>query len=406
MTARMFSIGDYETAARRRLPACVWEFLSGGVEDNVSRDRNAQAFDRWALVPRMLVDVSEVDASVEVFGQRFAAPIGMPPTGVTAIYRPRCDAMLARQFHAAGLPYIISGASTVPLEELAKLHPGCWYQGYFSSDRPLLDRICARLEAAGIEVLVVTADVPVAANRENIARHDFTIPFKTTWRVALDGLMHPRWMAETLIPTLRDGGAPRFANQTDVMGPRIIDDAPRSFRGGRDRLDWDDIAWLRERWKGRLVIKGVLHPGDAVRAAEIGCDGVVVSNHGGRQLDRGPGGLDALPGVVAAAGDRLTVMLDGGVRRGSHALIARALGAKMVFAGRPFLWGAAARGEAGLAHVIELFRKEIGIDLALMGVPRAADIGAEHVTRADVPADIPPGLAAADGARPGYLGAA
>ena len=139
MTGRRFSIGDYETAARRRLPACVWEFLSGGVEDNVSRDRNAAAFERWALVPRTLVDVSSVDASVEVFGQRFNAPIGMPPTGVTAIYRPRCDALLAKSFHDAGLPYVISGASTVPLEELAKLHPGAWYQGYFSADRPLLD---------------------------------------------------------------------------------------------------------------------------------------------------------------------------------------------------------------------------------------------------------------------------
>ncbi|SDX75380.1 L-lactate dehydrogenase (cytochrome) [Albimonas donghaensis] len=393
MTGRRFSIGDYETAARRRLPACVWEFLSGGVEDNVSRDRNAAAFERWALVPRTLVDVSSVDASVEVFGQRFNAPIGMPPTGVTAIYRPRCDALLAKSFHEAGLPYVISGASTVPLEELAKLHPGAWYQGYFSADRPLLDRICARLEAAGIGVLVVTVDVPVAANRENIARHDFTIPFKTTWRVALDGLLHPRWMAGTLVPTLRDGGAPRFANQTDVIGPRIIDDAPRSFRGGRDRLDWDDIAWLRDRWKGRLVIKGVLHPDDAVRAAEIGCDGVVVSNHGGRQLDFGPGGLDALPGVVAAAGDRLTVMMDGGVRRGSHALIARALGAKMVFAGRPFLWGASVSGAAGLDHVIALFRKEIDIDLALMGCPRAEDIGPAHVTPHAAPGGLVPSAA-------------
>lgn len=390
--ARLITIADYEAAARRRLPAAVWEFVSGGAEDNVSRERSREAFARHAFRPRVLRDVSERDASIELFGHRYAAPIGLSPTGFNALVRRRCDALLAKAFAAANQPHIISGVSSVPMEELARINPDAWYQGYFPGDRDRIDRTCARVEETGIRTLVVTADVPVMSNRENIARRDFVAPFRPTWRLALDGALHPRWSVEVFGGTLMKDGIPRFVNLAeDRIGARVTEEPPQGLRVGRDRLDWATVEWLRDRWTGRLVLKGVLDPEDAIRAADIGFDGVIVSNHGGRQLDYAPASLDALPGVVAAVGDRVTVMMDGGVRRGTHVLMALALGAKAVFAGRPFLHAAAVSGGVGLAHMLELFRKEILIDLALLGCPRAADLGPHHL-RAPGPAytETPP----------------
>lgn len=314
--ARRVAIADYEKAARRRLPAAVWEFVSGGAEDDVSRERNREAFARGAFRPRILRDVSGRDASIELFGHRYAGPVGLAPTGSNALVRRRCDALLAEAFAAANQPHIVSGVSSVPIEELARTNPNAWRQGYFPGDAERIDRTCDRVAEAGIRTLVVTADVPVISNRENTER----------------------------------------------------------LRGG---------------WPGRLVLKGVLEPEDAVRAADLGLDGVIVSNHGGRQLDYAPASLDALPGVVAAVGDRLTVMMDGGVRRGSHVLMALALGARAVFAGRPFLYAAAVDGGPGVTRMLELFAREILIDLALLGCPEAAALGPQHIRFAS-PFSLPP----------------
>ncbi|MGM0583667.1 MAG: alpha-hydroxy acid oxidase [Pseudomonadota bacterium] len=398
---RLITIADYESAARRRLPASVWEFLSGGVEDNVSRERSRAAFARRAFRPRVLRDVSACDASIELFGHRYAAPIGLAPTGFNALLRRRCDALLAEAFAAANQPHIVSGVSSVPIEELARINPNAWYQGYLPGDRDRIDRTCARLEEAGVGTLVVTADVPVMSNRENIERRDFTAPFRPTWRLALDGALHPRWSLEVFAATLMKDGIPRLVNLgDDRTGARVTEEPPQGLRTGRDRLDWDTMAWLCGRWTGRLILKGVLEPEDAVRAADIGFDGVMVSNHGGRQLDYAPAALDALPGVVAAAGDRLTVMMDGGVRRGTHVLMALALGAQAVFAGRPFLHAAAVGGGAGLDHMLALFRKEILIDLALLGCPRAADLGLQHLFAPDPAAPDPAASAPAPAGTP------
>ena len=378
--ARRVAIADYEAAARRRLPAAVWEFVSGGAATDVSRERNAQAFARREFRPRVLRDVSERDASVELFGHRYAAPVGLAPTGFNALSRRRCDALLAEAFAQANHPQIISSVSSVPLEELARINPDAWYQGYFPGDDDSIARTVDRVGEAGLGTVVVTADVPVMSNRENTERLGFQAPFRLTPRLALDGLLHPRWSVETLAATLLRDGIPRFANLgEDRIGVRVTEDPPQGLRAGRDRLDWRCVERLRARWPGRLVLKGVLEADDAVRAAGLGLDGVIVSNHGGRQLDYAPASLDALPGVAAAVGERLVVMMDGGVRRGSHALMALALGARAVFAGRPFLYAAAVDGGPGVTRMLELFRKELLIDLALLGCPRAEEIGPQHL---------------------------
>ena len=364
---RFLSAADFERAARRRLPRLVHEFVAGGTEDGVSLRANRAAFERIMLRPRGLTGVASISQEVELWGRRYSAPIGVAPMGVTAICHHQCDLELARAAHAARIPYVLSGASTVPLEDLQRETPGIWYQGYLPGDTGRLERILARLQCAGIEVLVVTSDTPVAGNRENNERNGFRIPFRPSMRLARDGAVHPRWTLGVLMRTLLTTGVPRFANLYEKIGPPITQEPAQGFRGGRELLTWEHVSWLRERWPGRLVVKGILHPGDAREAAARGLDGVIVSNHGGRQLDGAMAPIDALHPIVQAVPDHFPVMIDGGFRRGTDVLKAVALGARLVFAGRPFLYGATVAGQAGAARVIDILRAEIHRNLALMG---------------------------------------
>lgn len=372
---RLLSTADFERAARRRLPWCVGGFVLGGSEDSVSLRENRRAFDDWQFVPRGLIDVSQRHTRSTLWGTEFAMPVGIAPTGLVALVAHDGDLALARAAHAAHVPFIISGSSSVPLEELMKAAPDSWYQAYFPGDRARIDRILQRLTAARIETLVVTMDTCVAANRENNARLDFTIPFRLTPRLVLDGILHPRWTAGVLLRSLATRGVPRFANLYEEIGTPITVEPPHGFRTGRDRLSWADMAWLRQRWSGRLIIKGVLHPQDAERAATLGADAVIVSNHGGRQLDGAVAPLHALPDIVSAVGGRVPVFMDGGIRRGTDVIKALALGAAFVFVGRPALVGLAVDGADGVGAVLSLLQQEIERDLALLGCD---GLGAVH----------------------------
>ena len=285
------------------------------------------------------------------------------------------DAPVARPRAAgtAGVPCVLSAVSTVPLERIIREAPGTWYQAYIPSDRERIGRLLDRLRSAGYEVLVITLDVPVAANRENNLRNGFSMPPRLNMQLALDGLTHPRWLAGTLARTLLRGGIPRFENIAAERGGWIIAEDRQGFRAGRDSLSWSDVAWIRSQWKGRLVLKGILSGRDARRACDAGADGIIVSNHGGRQLDGAIAPLRALPEVAAAAGDAV-VMIDGGIRRGTDVLIALALGAKFAFVGRPMLFAAALAGEAGVAHALGILRQEIDRDLALLGCTEIASV--------------------------------
>ena len=372
--ADYLSIADFERAASRRLPASVFGYVSGGTQDEVSLNANRAVFDSLAFRPRGLRDVSQRSQTVTLWGKTYASPIGLAPTGINAMVCHDADAMLAAQAHRAVLPFVISGASNVPLERLLKLAPESWYQAYFPGDRVRIEKIVQRLEAAAIQTLVVTIDTCVGANRENNIRNHFSVPFRVSPSLLWDGMLHPRWCFQVFAKTLLKAGIPRFANMDETAGNRIIDDSPKGFRAGRDQLDWDTLAWLRGRWRGKLLLKGVVHPGDAFLAVKLGVDAIIVSNHGGRQLDSVISTLQALPDVLAQVPKNFPVMIDGGFRRGTDVLKAVALGARLVFLGRPPLYGAAVAGSAGIQRVLEIFKTEIDRDLALLGCRSLSEV--------------------------------
>ena len=262
---------------------------------------------------------------------------------------------------------IMSGSSLIPMEEVARIDGSDWFQAYLPGDRPGIEALIERIERAGFRNLVITVDYAVPPNPDNNRRSGFSSPIRPSARLALDGLLKPRWLYETFYKTLRHHGIPHFENNHATRGiPVISRNVNRDF-SGRTHLDWDYLALVRERWPGNLVVKGILHPEDAKRARDHGADGIIVSNHGGRQLDGTIAPLRALPDIVEAVGD-YPVMIDSGFRRGTDVLKALALGARFVFFGRPFNYAAAYAGEAGVEHAIRLMREEIARDMALLGI--------------------------------------
>ena len=369
------SIADLEREARRRMPACVRGYVCGGTEDGVSLDESLQAFQRLGFVPRGLRHVEKRSANIALWGQTYSLPMGFAPTGFAAIVMKECDAALAKVARVEQLPFIISGASTVPLERLQKENDNrCWYQAYLPGNMDRIRPLLQRLEHAQIPVLVVTIDTCVGANRENLQRLKFTVPFRPSLKLMMDGLCHPRWTANVFLKTVLSQGIPRFANLAHEMGPAITADPPNGFRGERDKLDWDCIDQIRSAWKGKLVLKGVMHPDDARLAVAHGADAVIVSTHGGRQLDGCISPLQALPGIRGAVPSDYPVFIDGGFRRGTDVLKAIALGANLVFTGRPQLYGAAVAGEAGIAHAVHIFRQELMTNLALLGASSPSEV--------------------------------
>ncbi|MGH7189396.1 MAG: alpha-hydroxy acid oxidase [Acetobacteraceae bacterium] len=370
----VLALEDLERLARRHLPRFLMGFVEGGVESNATRTANRAAFAAWGLRPRVLIDTTRRSQARALLTQRYAAPFGIAPMGGTMLSARNGDLALARAAAAANIPFILSGASLVPLEAVIAVNPAAWFQAYVPGDRARIAALAERLGDAGYATLVVTADVPVAANRENNVRNGFSLPLRPTPRLAFDALSHPRWLVGTALATFLKSGMPHFENMAASRGaPVLSPDAERSL-GRRDSLSWTDIAWLRQRWPGKLLIKGVLTAEDARIARETGLDGVIVSNHGGRQLDYAIASLDALAAVKAEAGG-MAVALDGGVRRGTDVLKALALGADFVFLGRPFLYAAAIGGEVGARHAISLLSEEIDRDLAMLGCNDVADLG-------------------------------
>ena len=373
-----FNIDDLRALAKSRLPRVCFDWLDGGTEDEVTLDRNRTAFNRYAFAPAVMVDVGGRSQQVELFGRIYTSPFGIAPTGGAGLYGYEADISLARAARAAGVPFVLSTASFDPLERVAGEAAGgsLWFQLYMSKNRGTAHKLVQRAFDAGFEALVVTGDVPVVGNREVNRRNGFGIPIKFTPRLLLDGVLHPRWLLGVFLRTLMATGVPRYHNDensgaaspTDAGGAgKIIDQRAASFQARRDEIDWDDIRWLRDVWPRKLFVKGVLRAADAVKARELGADGVVVSNHGGRQLDGGIASLDALPAVRAAVGADWKVMIDSGFRRGTDIVKALALGADMAFVGRATLYGLAVGGEAGVRHAVDLLAAEIDRTIALLG---------------------------------------
>lgn len=366
---RAVNICELRTLARRRLPRFVFDYVDGGAEDERTLRGNAAAFERLAWRPRTLVNVAERSTAATLFGRTVAMPAVVGPTGLNGLDWRDGDLALARAAAAAGLPFAMSTVCMSYFEDIARVATaGLWLQAYVFRERAITDRLVDRAWAAGCDTLVLTSDFPVAGKRERDFRSGLLPKQAFTLATRLDILRHPRWLLT--VATRR----PRFVNVERELEPG---QQVNEFVGHGmfdPTLDWDDLARFRDRWPGRLLLKGVLRGDDAVRAVAAGVDGLVLSNHGGRQLDRAISGLEALPEVLAAVGGRATVLIDGGVRRGSDIAMAVALGAAGVLLGRAPLYGLAAGGEPGALHALAILRDELDRTLALTGCRGIADL--------------------------------
>lgn len=371
------SMTDYEVLARRRLPRALFGFAAHGSESQATLHANRVALDSVRLVPRVLCDISERSSRTELLGAMYSAPFGIAPMGGAALFHHQADLKLAQQAHEHGIPFVLSAASSVRLETIAETAPGSWYQAYLPADRDEISALLERLKRAAISVLVITVDVPVPANRYADRRLGFRLPLRPTPRFLLDLVAHPRWLFTVAGRTLASGAIPRFENYGATPGGWIIRPPDRTFVAARQRLCWDHIRFIRDHWPAKLVLKGVLRVDDALRGQQAGVDGLVVSNHGGRQLDGAIASLDALRSIRSAIPD-MNLILDGGLRSGTDILKALAAGANFVMLGRPFLFALAARGPSGLAHSIQLLQQELDISMALLGVSTLADIHPSH----------------------------
>lgn len=372
----VLSLDDFEPLARRHLPRPVFGYVAGAAETNASLDDNRRAFAEWRFVPRVLRDVSVRSQSVDLFGTEYTAPFGIAPMGLAALTAFDGDRVLAGAAATAGIPFVLSATSLTPMEKVIAAAPGSWFQAYLPGEDARIAALIDRVEAAGFRTLVVTVDLPVAGNRENNIRAGFSTPLRPSIRLMWDGLVRPRWLVGTAMRTLLSTGMPHFENSFAERGaPLLSPKVDRDF-SNRALFSWRHIERIRDRWKGKLILKGILSPEDAVLARRTGADGLIVSNHGGRQLDCTISALRVLPAIVGEAGS-MTVMMDGGVRRGTDVIKALALGARCVFVGRPFNYAAAIGGEAGVLHGIRLLRGEVDRNLAMLGVTSVSSVGPE-----------------------------
>lgn len=356
------NLADYETLARERLDPGAWGYVAGGADDEITLAENLAAFRRLRLLPRVLVDVSRVETATTLLGERLSVPVLLAPTAFQTLAHPDGELATARAASAAGTISVVSTLSSYPLEEVARAGAGPkWFQLYCYRDRQVTRRLVQRAEAAGYRAICLTVDLPKVGHRERDLRNRFVLP---------PGV-RPRNFAEFV--DLEGGSQQAFFEYIQSL----VDPS----------LTWEAVDWLREQTRLPILLKGILRPDDAERAVEHGASGVIVSNHGGRQLDGVPATIEALPAVAEAVGKRVPVLMDGGIRRGTDVLKAIALGARAVLIGRPYVWGLAVEGEAGVRNVLDLLRAELELALALAGCPSPAQVGKDLMARAGVSRD-------------------
>ena len=366
---------DLRARARRRLPRILFDWVEGGAEDEIALERARRAYEAHRLVPRYGLDMSGRTLGTSLLGRDYDRPFGISPTGYTGLLRPGGEFQMLRAADRANIPYVLSGVSVASLERIAAASPGrAWYQLYPARDLKVSRDIARRARDAGYPTLVLTADMPVEAKRERDIRNGFTLPLRYTPRLVWDGLSHPAWT----LSYLRHGGLPPLGSWAEYAPPGATAAQVATFQFAQKypTQTWADVDAYRALWPGKLVIKGLLHPQDAQRALDCGADGIIVSSHGGRQLDRALTPLEALPAIRRQVGRRLAIMLDGGVRRGSDIAIALALGADFVFAGRAILYGVIADGEAGANMAIDILTDELSRVMAQLGTNSIAQLDA------------------------------
>ena len=375
------NIEDLRLAAKRRLPKLAFDFIEGGVEGEHALRRNEHAFHRYRLMPRYLVNIAKRSQATTLFGRTWASPFGFCPTGMAGLWRPGTDLLLANTAAKLDIPSLMSCASNLAIEKAVAAAPKhMWFQIYCGRERRYTDEFLKRVAGLGIETVVITVDVPVTPKRERNMRNRFSRPLKLTGRSLTDVLRHPGWLWNFW----RNGGIPSMENWEGFLEagqPKDKSSDLYSTQTPAGDQTWKDLDHIRRQWQGNLVLKGIIDPEDALLARQAGVNGVIVSNHGGRQLDMAPASLEALPAVRAAVGPEMAVMLDSGVRRGSDVILALCLGASFCFVGRPPLYGAAAFGQAGVDKAGEILKKEIDLNMAQMGVTAIEQLTPERVRR-------------------------
>jgi isopentenyl diphosphate isomerase/L-lactate dehydrogenase-like FMN-dependent dehydrogenase len=367
---------DFEALARRRLPRSVFDAIAGGAGDETTVRVNRSAFENVVLRPRPLVDVSTVDTSTTVLGERISMPLMLAPTGSAYMCNPAAEFAIARATAKAGTIFALSSVASASLEDVAATTEGpLWYQLYPSGDRSAMAETLSRVEATGCRVLCVTIDTPQQPRRDRDVRNGLKKPLRTTPALVLGASVHPRWTVNFLVG--RSGADHR----------RRIGAGQRTFQNLDESLSrlapvtMGDLQWLRGRWRGRLVVKGVMRGDEVPQIIDLGVDGIVVSNHGGRNLDSGQATIEVLPEVVEAAGGRAEIFVDGGFRRGTDVVKALGLGARACLVGRPYAWALAAGGEAGVSQLLEIMKAEIELAMTFSGCAAVADIDASLVRR-------------------------
>lgn len=370
--ARAFSIDDLRTIARKRLPRAIFEFYDGGAEQEITLRDNVEAFKRIRILPKALNDVSTVDTSCELVGGPASMPLAIAPTGAVNFGRHGADIAIARAAAALGVPYALSTSATTTIEQIALAAPGrLWFQAYILANKEKLASLIARAHAADYEGLMITVDLPVGGKRERDFRNHLSFPFKYTPRNVLDFASRPFWSLNMLRK-----GVPEMENIKELKrdnqgGKKLVSSVGKNYDPA---FDWTQLQIMRDNWPRKFIVKGVMRPADADRLAAMGIDAIVVSNHGGRQLDGAPATLEALPGVVRAVAGRVPVLVDGGVRRGIDILKARAMGAQGVLTGRATLFGAVAAGQPGAARALDILKDELARSMQLSGVRNVSEI--------------------------------
>jgi L-lactate dehydrogenase (cytochrome) len=369
--SRALTIGDLRSAARRVTPRAVFDYVDGGAEEELALRRSRAAFRRIELLPSVLRGVEDVDTSTTLLGTPSALPLAFSPTGFTRMMHHEGEPAVARVAERTGIPYALSTMGTTSVEDLAAAVPGVrrWFQLYLWRDRDASTELIARAQASGYEALVLTVDTPIAGARLRDVRNGLTVPPALTLRTIADAALHPAWWANLLTTEpLRFASLEGWEGTVAELVDHMFDPA----------VTWDDLAWLREAWAGPLLVKGVITADDAREAVERGADGVIVSDHGGRQIDRAPTPLEQLPGIVAAVGDRAEVYLDGGITRGADIVAAVALGARACMVGRAYLYGLMAGGERGVQRAADILRTEVVRTLQLLGVSSLAELASDR----------------------------
>ncbi|ACB24535.1 MULTISPECIES: alpha-hydroxy acid oxidase [Methylobacterium] len=359
------SFHDFRRMAKARLPGPIFDYIDGAADDEVTYRRNTSAFDRCDLVPNVLRGVGDIDLSVTVMGQRLALPVYCSPTALQRLFHHQGERAVAAAAGKYGTMFGVSSLGTVSLEEARRISGGPQvYQFYFHKDRGLNREMMARAKQAGIEVMMLTVDSITGGNRERDKRTGFSIPFRLTLAGMIQFAMKPAWGINYV--THESFKLPQLDGHVDMGGGALS--ISRYFTEMLDpSLSWDDVAAMVREWGGQFCLKGVMSVEDAKRAVDIGCTGIILSNHGGRQLDGSRTAFDQLAEIVDAVGDRIDVIMDGGVQRGTHVLKALSVGAKAVGLGRYYLFPLAAAGQAGVERALDLMRSEIERDMRLMG---------------------------------------